>query len=340
MTGFNAKWAARLELFRRLYAPPYWTPGMPVDAQQRARYESCLPVCEFLAGLGNLAIKFPRPLCLAESANAHGHDRLGPAPFASLPDLWNTLPEQLACRVEFADDEWLALFCALADPPRFGTDFGRYPEQLAKIRQILGALVPSPALLNFGTGTAPAPAPKFNILDLGCGTGQGTYELAECADAIFLPRGITVETIGVTREPLEVWMAENRRLPHSPERERVFKGKRQKAEGENGGADTDTWKRGPAIIHFLAGDALAVPCAGPFHLIVANGLVGGRFLRSPPALAKFLAEAERLLAPGGRLALANRFHEGERPVLAAFAEFARRNGWTVEGEPRNLFMGT
>ena len=335
MSGFSAKWAARLELFRRLYAPPHWTPGMPVDAELRARYESCLPVCEFLADLGHLATKFPRPLCLAESANAHGHDRLGPAPFVSLPDLWNTLPEQLAGRVEFVDNEWLALFCALADPPRFGTDFGRYPEQLAKIRQLLGAPVPSPAFQQSATG--PGPVPSFNILDLGCGTGQGTYELAAAvANAV----SGAVAAVGVTREPLEVWMAENRRLPHDPARERVFEEKRPPALAQGrGGAQNDktqAWRG--ATVHFLVGDALAVPCDGPFDLIVANGLVGGRFLRSPSALVKFLAEAERLLAAGGVLALANRFHAGELPALERFAESARRAGWTVEGELQNLFL--
>ena len=333
MSGFSVKWTARLDLFRRLYAPPYWTPGMPVDAQLRARYESCLPVCEFLADLGNLATKFPRPWCLAESANAHGHDHLGPAPFASLPDLWNTLPEHLAGRVDFVDDEWLALFCALADPPRFGTDFGRYPEQLANIRQLLGAPVPSPAFQQSATG--PGPVPSFNILDLGCGTGQGTYELAAAvANAV----SGAVAAVGVTREPLEVWMAENRRLPHDPARERVFEEKRPPAKGRGGAQNDETRAWGGATVHFLGGDALAVPCAGPFDLIVANGLVGGRFLRSPPALVKFLAEAERLLATGGVLALANHFHAGELPVLEGFAESARRAGWTVEGELRNLFL--
>ena len=275
---------------------------------------------------------------LANAAARTGHDSFGPAPFPSLPDLWNTLPPTFAGRVAFEDEEWLTLFCALADPPRFGTDFGRYPEQLAGIRHVLGA-----AFLGEGTAKSPqnacgdlaVAAPKengsrslFRLLDLGCGTGQGTYELAETAAGVL---SVPVFALGVTREPLEVWMAEQRRLPHDPERERQFQRRTQNSE-----LRTEIGKA-PAV-RFLVGDALAAPCDGPFDLVTANGLVGGRFLRTPQALERFLDEVERLLAPDGLLALANRFHEGERPALEAFADSARRRGWQTDGTPENLLL--
>ncbi len=326
--AFNSKWAARLELFRRLNPPPHWAPGVPLDAALRARYEACLPVAEFLADLarvGRRVLPSPEllPLCLADAAARAGHDALGPSPFPSLPDLWSTLPETFAGRITFGDGDWLPLFCALADPPRFGTDFGRYPDQLAAIRNWLA----SP--------TFQFPISGFTILDLGCGTGQGTYELAATAAEEFENRqtktGVSVHALGVTREPLEVWMAENRRLPHDPERERAFQRRTQNAE-----CRTEIGKT--LVVRFCVGDALAAPCDGPFDLVTANGLIGGRFLRTPQALERFLGEAERLLAPAGLLALANHFHEGERAALESFADSARRRGWRLAGSLDNSVL--
>lgn len=308
LAGFNRRWGARLEQFRRHAGPPWWAPGLILDADIRDRHERYLPVRAFLNDLADLAThilphsswvpRLLRPACAVCACCA------APAPVPSLPDLWAQLPEPLAGQVTVAESALLPLLCALADPPRFGTDFGRYPEQLRGIAE-------------FAT-THVSPGVPLRVLDLGCGTGQGTREAAATVAAA---TGQTPWTVGVTSEPLEVWMATHRRLPHDPAREQRLQA-----------------CLAPCPVHFLAGDATAVPCRGRFDLVLANGLVGGPFLRSPHQVALFLLELARLLAPNGRVTLANRFHEGELPQVAAAADIARRYGWTVAGDPRLLWL--
>ena len=308
LAAFNRRWSERLEQFRRHAGPPWWAPGLVLDAGIRDQHERYLPIRLFLNDLADLSGRVlphsswgPR---LLRPSGAVCACCAAPAPVPSLPDLWALLPEHLAGQVTIAESALLPLLCALADPPRFGTDFGRYPEQLRGIAKFAAAR------------TASGP---LHVLDLGCGTGQGTREVATTV-AEASGRGAPV--LGVTSEPLEVWMAIHRRLPHDPAREQRLQ--RYAAAGP---------------VHFLAGDATAVPCRGRFDLILANGLVGGPFLRRSHQLAAFFEELVRLVAPGGRVTLANRFHEGEIPQVAEAANLARRQGWTVAGGPRLLWLG-
>ncbi len=309
LAQFNRRWEARLALFRRQAPPPWWAPGLVLDAALRARYESWLPVGEYLHDLGGvaaLALPAPEflPYALRPAAGCGGG--AGHPEFLSLPDLWATLPDAQAGRVPLDAATLVPLLCALADPPRFGTDFGRYPEQLERLAEFARSW----------HAAAPAGA-ALRLLDIGCGTGQGTLELAAAVAAACGVRSISA--VGVTREPLEAWMAGQRCLPHDAERGRRFAAFALPL---------------AATVQFVAGDALRLPASGPVDLIVANGLVGGRFLRTPQALNAFFADAERVLAPVGWLAMANQFHDGDlRGVQAALA-LAQARGWQVTGDPR------
>ncbi len=270
---------------------------MPVDAEWRLVYESYLPVAEFVASLRRLGrLVLPHsswiPAVLAET----GRHLASRCVFPSLPDLWSYLPPVWEDRVTLTVEELPALFAALADPSRFGTAAGRYPDQLARLRE----------------WTADWPGER-TLLDVGCGTGEGTRE----ALAALLGTGCKVRAVGVTREPLEAWMAANGCFPHRPAEPLppVLPG-----------------------LHFLAGDATALPLHGSFSVILCNGLIGGQFLRTDAAFHSLLSEFARLLGPGGVVLAGCRFHAGREAALARFRELAETAGWGVAGECRDLVL--
>lgn len=311
LAKYNARWGQRETLFRRHTAPPAWAADVPVTPAQRARSEGWLPISEWLRDLRRLARwQLPSPAWLpAPLRELPEPDMHAPAgtPYLSLLDLWNDLPPALAGRTTFAAAELLPLLCALADPPRFGTDFGRYPEQLAQLR----AWTPP-------RHAGPRPC---RLLDLGCGTGQGTLEAANTiAAATHQP----VTALGLTREPLEAWMATTRRIPHDPERERRLQ---------------DFQLHPQTTVSFIAGDACRPPLPlAAFDIILANGLVGGPFLHAPADTFAFLHELQRVLAPGGTVFCANHFHDGRASCLDTFTAAARHAGWHLTGTPRDLCL--
>lgn len=227
-----------------------------------------------------------------------------PEAVQSLPDLWQRLPAPLAGHAGLEAATCGALLCALADPPRFGTDTGRYPEQLHRVLEHLTTR----------TGRA------WRVLDLGCGTGHGTWEMALTAAAT----GAKAHIVGVTREPLEAWMATRQRLPHDPARERRYPCLTGAAAGR---------------VQFVAADGLTPPLRpGIWDLILVNGLAGGPHLNAPESMHRLLRGLARLLAPGGAAGCACRFHDGYAPHLDRFAALARADGWQVSGPPRQLWL--
>ena len=301
---FNSAWRRRAEVFRRRAPPPWWAPGLVVDQGVRACYEAYLPVDEYLRDLGRLArAALPHPSMLPRvlTTGARACLQTG-CRSASLPDLWADLPPHLAGNVTLRPEDLFPLLCALASPPRFGTGFGRYPGQTARLSE--AARVPSGA--------------RARILDLGCGTGQGTIELAAaCEGAGPTP----AEAVGITLEPLEAWMATHRLLPHDP-----------------GGTERFREFRAEVRAVFAAGNVLACPVRGRFDIVVANGIVGGPFLNKPRDVARFLGEVNRLLAPTGIASFGNRFHAGWGPGAAEAMAVARDLGWAVCGGRRVMFL--
>ena len=281
----NKCWEARLENWRRHAAPPWWARDLIITPELRAAYEMWLPVREFLHDLKTIGRTWlPAEECLPLPLR---HET-----FLSLPDLWAALPSSLEGKLCFSPQELLAFFCALADPPRFGTIRGRYNDELAIMRRLRH--------------------PNMRVLDVACGVGLNTLEIAEASGA---------ETIGLTSEWLEVWMAENRSLPHDPLREK----------------DMQRFPR-DFNVRFQLGRAECFAFQKPFDLIVCNGLVGGRFFHSDTQYAAFLTSCRACLAPNGSILLANHFHEGSKPDVTCFMRYASQAGFTVEGDWHMMHM--
>jgi SAM-dependent methyltransferase len=205
--------------------------------------------------------------------------------------------------VTFSLAELPALFCALADPPRFGTDVERYPAQQQRLSSLLDE----------------CRGGRLEILDLACGVGLGTFETVALVER---SGHHPVRAVGVTLEPLEAWMAQHRRVPHDLRRERCL---RRLAESAGG-------------VAFLAADGCRLPLRGRFHMVLCNGLVGGEWLYREEEFRALLGECRRVLRPGGWLLLANRFHDGRRTVVGRFVALARGLGWEVSGDWQDLAL--
>ena len=281
----NREQEAFLRLFAEHAPHPRWHRDGIIDAETRFVYENWLPQSAFLASLRRIARVFlPAPDWMPQALLAD---------YPSLPDFWSTMSPAFCGRLTFREAELLPLFCSLADPPRFGTDAGRYPRQLADIRK-------------HAAGRS-----GFRLLDIGCGIGLNTLEIASAIDGW---------TTGITREPLEVWMAQNRTIPHDPTRETRF-------------ASFSQVRR----IDFKVGDINSPP-EGVWDGIVCNGLIGGRFFHETPQFDTFLAWLRKSLVPGGCLRAACSFHEGFRQGVDRFRERAGLMGFRVEGSWRETTL--
>ena len=190
-------------------------------------------------------------------------------------------------------------------PDRFnGHGFGRYPSQLAWLRTFLSE----------------SSASHLRILDAACGSGEGTWELAELLAGMgFTPRQVSLE--GWTLEPLEVWAAQQRCLPHALTRGQQYRRRLQPLVQQGWGSQ----------ITFAVRDLCTVTEAASFDLIICNGLLGGPLLHQPEQLTQVVRNLTGLLAPGGVLAAANRFHGGWKKLAPEqlLAELFRDRGLTV-----------
>ena len=184
---YNRRVGALLESWYRCSGVA-WTPGMIVPPELRWRLDTFVPWSEIRAALAMLARKaLPSPEWLPRILR-HGA-------VESVVEWWEELPD-FAGRLALKEDEVLPCLCACADPPRYGTTLGRYPDQLKALETLA--------------------TPGGTLLDLGCGIGLGTLEAAgrlKCR-----------KCLGVTLEPLEAWMANSRTLPHDPVRTAFFVG--------------------------------------------------------------------------------------------------------------------
>lgn len=290
---FNATWSRRRKCFADRVGGNWWGRGTIISPDLRALYNSYMPIEEYCHDLAQLA------------RQALGDSRFVPQAltdcwFESIPDLWATLEEPFEAKTTFSQEQLLPLFCNIAEPSRMGTAAGRYPQQLQHVHRLLA-----------GTD-------NVRILDLGCGVGLGTCELAAAAASVCNH----VETVGVTSEALEVWMATNRKLPHTPWRESQFH------------ATSCPTER----ITFKQGRAQEFDDGSTYHLIVCNGLAGGRFLNRDIDIIQFLRVCRRALRPKGTVLLSNHFHQGSQPGVQRLMNLAEGDGWTIEGTWQDLIL--
>lgn len=198
-----------------------------------------------------------------------------------------------------------ALLFELAAPPSMGTELGRYPDRLAELARLQA------------TGDVRA-------WDVGCATGEGTWELAlALAGAAELRR---VEAVGTTPCPLQRLMAERRTRPHDPAR----------------AARLDAFVRaGPHArcdVRFVRHDVLRDEPPGTFDVIACHGLLG-EAIDDDTDIARVVSALARALTSGGLLSVTDRFRADRAARAAALvADAARASGLTAVGP--GLFQST
>ena len=279
--------AAAFRSYAGSYPLPHWAPGLILTGEMRGLTEALFPLAPVRAAfelLLKMGCHFPPQLCGSYLYSS-----------ASWLDLLQRLRPQLChadpaatLRLLAGDGEARERFLfALLLPHHFGGAFDRYPEQ----SRWLGCWLAEHAG-RFGGG--------MRALDSACGSGEGTYGLAELARQVGLGKGSAVH--GSTLEPIELFAAAHAYFPHDASRAREY---RSRIAPLAAGRDAITMK-------FYLDEVGSVGSEGDYHLILCNGLLGGPLLHEPAELARAIAALASRLRPGGVLLAADRFHAGWR----------------------------
>lgn len=189
------------------------------------------------------------------------------------------------------------LLFELCAPPVMGSELGRYGARLTE----LAALAPA--------------AEALVAWDVGCGTGEGTWELAYA----LAPRARQVDAVGTTPCPLQRLMAERRDRPHDPARGAALR------------AFVDAGPRERCDARFVRHDLLRDPPPGAFHAIACHGLLG-ESVDEPVDIERAVTSLARVLLPGAVLSVTDRFRADRAARAAAIVErVARSAGLEVLG---------
>lgn len=306
----------RYLLWSNVCPAPLPAPGLIITPEIRCQAEIYLPFAEIFRAFRRFyvqSLSYPPQHCSSPFHSA-----------LSWADLYSGLP----CWLQQTPNPARLLERLLADPSlrtRFlyysflpkrynGAGFGRYPEQAAWL------------LHNLNKRLQPGKQ-SIRCLDAACGSGEGTWELVEILGKNgWQPDQARVE--GWTIEPLEVYAAREQSLPHDPKRQQSYR--QRVAALKNAG-----WSE---RVCFRAVDLLGgIPASGAYDLILCNGLLGGPIINEPAVLAGVVTTLVKLLAPGGCLLAANRFHDGwkrktpEQLLRGLFEISGLRTGQAGEG---------
>lgn len=286
---------ARLELQYRIYAATcpvsLWAPNLVLTGELVNQAERYLPV----AGIASTFRRFsrlamtgpasPDPLVFHDAAGwLLVLEKLGwPVADANPAGLLRPLLTDLERRVR--------LLFSLYLPEQHGGGFNRYPDQLHALRVWFGGLN--------GKG-------MVRCLDAACGTGEGTWDLAEA----FIVKGFPLENVtitGLTLGTLELFAAAHAFFPHDPERQHAYREKIVPL------LATGIEER----MLFRQADLRAVNGMGEsYSVILCNGLLGGPMLHDRESVGKVVKRLAASLEPGGILMAADRFHAGWRKIFS------------------------
>jgi SAM-dependent methyltransferase len=283
----------RFSLYKRDYPYGLWAPGLSITREMRAVTEVYLPMAEITRifdRLFSLSLKF-QPLKEASIL----HTSLSWLDFLQALQYLLNQPDPSKQLSRFAVDamERRRFIFANFLPDRYGGGFGRYPEQAG-----------------FLAGWLKNKRPRFRgtirCLDTACGTGEGTYELAQLlTESGFAPGSFHIT--GTSLEPLELFAAAHAHFPHATRRETRYRDQ-IKGLAELGAM---------AHISFQLEDIGEMPSdVEEYHVILCNGILGGPFLSQKAEISRVVGNFSKRLAPGGILLADDRFHEGWKRLFS------------------------
>jgi len=272
--------AASFERYAAAYPLPLWAPGLLLDQEMRAVTESVFPLAEasraFRAVLSAGCRFAPLWGTTILSSAASWLDVLqGLYPLLGQGDPAPVLAT-LAADGDARRDFLFTLFL----PRRYGASFDRYPLQDAWLGRWLSQ--------------RRGGARKVRALDCACGSGEGTYRLAEVV-AQSCGAGSTVD--GSTFEPVELFAAAHAYFPHDAQRQRSYRERIAPLQ-----------ESGVSMRFYL--DDVAAEGEGEYDVILCNGLLGGPMLWERDEVREAVRKLAGRLAAGGVLLAADRFHAG------------------------------
>ena len=230
LSAYNEKWAICFAQFEK-FSELIWSENYHPTTIERIEWERYLPVTLYMEDLYHLSKAIVPEASIPLVIHQHK--------FRSIVDLWHILPANFQGAFTLDTENLERLLLALSSPAKFGTRLNRYPQQLNWLKEN-ASLIPD----------------QLSVIDYACGTGQGTYEIAELLKCL----GKTASVTGLTIEVLDLWMAENKSVPHLDMYE------------EYTYTDTDCEPQ------FMCGDINSYSSKLHFQLILCNGLIGGPFL--------------------------------------------------------------
>ncbi len=282
LSQFNEKWNNKYKIFTNYLRPPWWAPGLILTDEIRYNYQNYLPVEEYLSDLKTVFLKsFSNPILIPRSISNHT--------YKSIPDFWCTLPNEFKGNIIWKSNQLLNLACAIASPAKFGSKPNRYPEQHHYILEWL----------------MQTENPFMTGVEYGCSTGYGTYELA----LLLKQSEKKGMVLGVTVEPLEIWMALNKYLPYRDHCQ------------NHSYPSNDLYDENSTF--FVVGDFRNFNLKRKTDFLVINGLVGGPAFNSPKEMTNLWLKLQSELKSKGLLVVGNYFHDGYRSFHDTFCEIGQ-----------------
>jgi SAM-dependent methyltransferase len=279
---------AAFERYASCYPLPLWAPGLVLSNEMRGLTEALLPMGEIRAVFELLLRRGCRFAPFLAGTYLYSSPTWLDFLHKLRPQLRQADPGPTLR--EMADDfeARLKFLFSLMLPHHFGGGFDRYPLQSEWIAEWL-------------KGNRERLGGRIRALDSACGSGEGTYGVAELVISAGYDCGGS-EMHGSTLEPIELFAAAHAFFPHDPEREGEYRARVAPLLDDCNGVGME----------FYLDDVEAESVRVGYDLILCNGLIGGPLLHEEPALRKAVAALAARLAPGGVLLAADRFHEGWR----------------------------
>ena len=299
--------------YARSYPLPLWAPGLAVTNEMRGTTEALFPLAPARALFEQLLARGCRfaPMLSGTylGTSACWLDLLQRLyPLACCAD-----PAPILRRLAEEEKARTAFLFALMLPQHFGGGFDRYPKQ----SEWLSAWLREGATRREGS---------LRVLDAACGSGEGTYQVAQQLVEAGASRGSVVH--GSTLEPIELFAGAHMFFPHAPDREREYRDR----------VGTLLARFPDPALAFYLDRVDAVPQCEHYDLILCNGLLGGPLLHRPAELTAAFAGLVARLAPRGLLVAADRFHAGwrQRVPTQALVEQMRVHGLIPVAIPEGI----
>ena len=274
------------------YPLPLWAPGLVLTPEMRSLTEALFPLKRVSAVFERVLRRGCRFAPLLEGTYLRGSASWLDLLQRFRPQLPRANPAAILAQLAEDQEQRTRFLFALLLPHHFGGSFDRYPEQS---RWLAGWLQDNAGRL----------AGRVRALDSACGSGEGTYGLAEQIAAAGY-RGAGCRVHGSTLELIELFAGAHAFFPHDPERQMVY---RNRVAPLLAGKETMELK-------FYLDDLGTTHGGEKYDVILCNGLLGGPLMHEPAQLSAAMEALASRLLPGGVLLAADRFHAGWRQQVA------------------------